>query len=292
MREREIEGIIIKGIGGFYYVDSGEEIYECRGRGKFRKEGITPLVGDRVVCLADTEALTGTVYEIRDRESELIRPAVANVTQMAAVFSPENPKPNLSVVDKMITSAIYAGIKPIICINKTDISDGGEYEDIYERSGFETIMLSAKENINVDRLKNCLKDEITVFAGNSGVGKSSLLNAVFGEERFETGDVSGRVERGRHTTRHSELLKAPSGGYIIDTPGFSSFTISELDEKELMYLFPEFKSYMDDCMFSDCTHRKEKGCGVLRAVEEGLIPRSRHESYLLQYQEILDNKKY
>ena len=292
MREREIEGIIIKGIGGFYYVDSGEEIYECRGRGKFRKEGITPLVGDRVVCLADTEALTGTVYEIRDRESVLIRPAVANVTQMAAVFSPENPKPNLSVIDKMITSAIYAGIKPIICVNKTDISDGGEYEDIYERAGFETIMLSAKENINIDRLKDCLKDEITVFAGNSGVGKSSLLNAVFGEERFETGDVSGRVERGRHTTRHSELIMIEEGTFVLDTPGFSSLFIDRFEEDEVKDYFQEFAPYAEQCRFQGCSHTHEPDCGVKKALEEGRISRIRYENYVNIYQELKEKRKW
>lgn len=288
-----INGRIVKGIGGFYYVDCGDKVYECRARGRFRKDGITPLVGDFVTCRIDTPSGTGMLHDIIKRNNQLIRPSVANVTQIAVVFSAVNPKPNLRVVDKLITSAVYADIKPIICINKSDLTDTSEYTDIYERSGFETIVVSAKENLNIDAIKQRLRGQTTVFAGISGVGKSSLLNRILENANLETGEVSSKVERGKHTTRHSELMRLDTNdGYIIDTPGFSSFSVSDIDEKELYKLFPDFALYVDKCQFMDCRHTVEQGCAVLEAVERGEISKSRHDSYLEQYKEILENKKY
>lgn len=291
--QTEINGRIVKGIGGFYYIDSGDTLYECRARGRFRKDGITPLIGDFVTSMIDSASKTGMVTEIHERTNKLIRPPVANITQIAIVFSGTNPKPNLRTVDKLITSAIFAGINPIICINKSDLSDCNEYFDIYNKSGFDTLILSAKDNYNMDKLLTHLIDETTVFAGNSGVGKSSILNQILDDVSLETGEVSGRVERGRHTTRHSELMRlSNNNGYIIDTPGFSSFSVSDLDEKILSTLFPEFEPYAGECKFLDCNHIVEKGCKVLEAIENNLISKSRHESYLEQYKEILDNKEY
>lgn len=288
-----IDGRIIKGIGGFYYVDCGEKVYECRARGRFRKDGITPLVGDFVTCRIDEPSGSGMLCEILPRKNRLIRPPVANVTQIAVVFSAANPKPNLRVVDKLIASAVYAGIKPVICVNKADITDASEYTEIYEKSGFDTIVVSAKENLNIDELKRRLSGQTTVFAGISGVGKSSLLNRVLKNANLETGEVSSKVERGKHTTRHSELMPLDFGdGYIIDTPGFSSFAAMDIDESELCALFPDFEPYTSECRFMDCRHTVEKGCAVLEAVESGKLSKSRHDSYVEQYNEIIDNKKY
>lgn len=290
-----IIGRIIKGIGGFYYISADDDdVFECRARGRFRKDGITPLVGDMVQCKIDMPSKTGMIVEILPRKNELIRPPVSNVTQIAIVLSVVNPKPNLRVVDKLITSAVYAGIKPLICINKADLSDTDELCDIYMRSGFDVISLSAKENLNIDVLMSKLSGEITVFGGISGVGKSSILNRVLKNADLETGEVSTKVERGKHTTRHSELMPTDdNSGYIIDTPGFSSFSVSDIDESELCTLFTDFFPYADKCEFPDCRHTSEqKGCAVLAAVESGKISKSRHESYMEQYKEVLENKKY
>lgn len=288
-----IQGRIIKGIGGFYYINSSDTVYECRARGRFRKEGITPLVGDIVECSIDIVSNTGLICDILPRRNSLIRPPVANVTKIAIVFSVTNPKPNLVTVDKLVTSAMYAGIKPIICINKTDLQDGSEYHKIYSSAGFDTIDLSAETKENVDVLLEKLVGEVTVFAGNSGVGKSSLLNCILKNAELKTGEVSDKVERGRHTTRHCELIPLDNNdGYIIDTPGFSSFAVSDIDEKILHTLFPEFSPYTDSCRFHDCSHTVEKGCEVLEALKHGKISKSRHESYIAQYKEILKNKTY
>lgn len=289
----EIQGKIFKGIGGFYYVKSGDSIYECRARGRFRKDGITPLVGDDVSCLIDKASNTGMISNIIPRTNFLIRPPVANVTQIAIVVSVTNPKPNLKTVDKLISSAIYANIKPLICINKIDLQNGEKLFEIYSKIGFDTIYISAESRENIDMLIEKLSGEVTVFAGNSGVGKSSLLNCILKDANLETGTISSKIERGRHTTRHSELIPLDnSGGYIIDTPGFSSFSVSGFNEHELYKLFPEFIEIADNCRFADCSHTVEKGCAVLEAIESGEISRTRHDSYVEQYKEILDSKTF
>lgn len=284
-------GIIVKGVGGFYYVDTTNGIYECRARGVFRNKNITPLVGDMVQIDVDECRRTGSVEKIEKRRNSLIRPPVANVTLMAIVVATASPKPNLYLLDKLIASAEYADIKPLICFNKTDLEKGDEISDIYEKAGFDTLRLSAETGYNLDKLKEELKDEVTVFAGNSGVGKSSLLNGLFNDELFETGEVSDRVERGKHTTRHSELKKLQGGGYIIDTPGFGSFDITLLEIQDTSGLFREFEPYIYDCRFRDCSHTVESGCRVLEALEEGKISKSRHESYVRLVNEIREKKK-
>lgn len=289
---KHLHGRIIKGIGGFYYVDTAEGLYECRARGIFRKEKITPLVGDQVAVTVDEASGTGSVDTIEERKNVLIRPPVANVTQMAVVIATASPRPNLYLLDKLIASAEYTAVRPLICWNKTDLEDGSALAAVYEKAGFDTLRLSAETGWNVENLRARLKDEITVFAGNSGVGKSSLLNQVFGQESFATGAVSGRVERGKHTTRHSELAVLPGGGYIIDTPGFGSFDIVLLQPADCSALFREFLPYTDGCKFRDCSHTVEKGCRVLEAVQEGIIAQSRHESYCRLVQEIRDAQKW
>lgn len=286
-----VEGVIIKGIGGFYYVDTGDKIIECRARGIFRKKGFIPLVGDKAEIEINQDGKTGVVNRINERKSLLIRPAVANVTQMVAVVSQSSPKPNTYVLDKLIASAEFAGLKVAVCFNKSDLGGDEEIIDAYIKAGFKTIITSALEGTGVEQLREFLKDEITVFAGNSGVGKSSLLNELVKKEMFETGTVSEKLERGRHTTRHSELAELPFGGYIIDTPGFSSFDVNTIPLTELAGMFREFGDYTDCCRFPDCSHTAEPDCGVIAAVQSGKIAVSRHESYIQLYKEIKNLKQ-
>lgn len=281
-----LKGVIVKGIGGFYYVNTENGLIECRAKGVFRKMGIVPLVGDIVEVELNSDKISGVVAEISDRRNVLIRPAVANVTQMMLVTALESPKPNLYVLDKLIASAEFAKLKISLCFNKSDLTDDDTLPEIYKKAGFDVVVASASDNRNIDRLKALLKDEVTVLAGNSGVGKSSLLNRIMDKDMFETGSVSQRTERGRHTTRHSELVELPFGGYIIDTPGFSSFELTEVTLDILPTLFREFTNHLGDCRFLDCRHISEPDCKVRRAVENGIIPQSRHESYKQLYEEI------
>lgn len=280
------KGTIIKGIGGFYYVRCECGIAECRARGRFRRDSLTPLVGDIAEIELDGEnSGKGVIQSICERKNALIRPAVANVSQLLVVAAVENPRPNTYVLDKLIASAEYAGLDTVICFNKSDLNADRSIAETYENAGFHVVVTSAEENVNIDGLRKILKDKITVFAGNSGVGKSSLLNKLLGEEYFETGEVSRKVERGRHTTRHSELAELPFGGYIIDTPGFSSFDLSTIPSGDIGGLFREFAAYEGQCRFPDCVHIAEPGCAVLAAVNDGRIAKSRHESYKLLFEE-------
>ena len=281
-----LKGVIVKGIGGFYYVNTQNGLIECRAKGVFRKMGIVPLVGDVVEVELNNDKKSGVVAEISSRRNALIRPAVANVSQMMMVAALESPKPNLYVLDKLIASAEFAKLKISLCFNKSDLTDDKTLPEIYKNAGFDVIVASASDNKNIEQLKELLKDEVTVFAGNSGVGKSSLLNRIMDRDMFETGSVSQRTERGRHTTRHSELVELPFGGYIIDTPGFSSFELSEVTLDILPTLFREFNDYLGDCRFLDCRHISEPDCKVREAVSKGIIAESRHESYKQLYEEI------
>lgn len=291
MTDKTIEGRITKGVGGFYYVDTADGCFECRARGSFRKDGITPLVGDMVSISVDSASKTGAVDKILPRKNVLLRPPVANVTQMAAVISVANPKPNMYQTDKLLASAELSGIDIILCINKTDIESGEELYSVYKNAGFCVIDLSAQSGKNMDILKERLKGNVTVFAGNSGVGKSSILNCVTESNAFETGEVSDKVERGRHTTRHSELVRLRYGGYIIDTPGFGSLDFSLLGADNCVGLFREFEPYTGMCRFADCSHTVEKGCAVLEAVEKNEISASRHESYVRLTEELRNAQK-
>ncbi len=273
-------GTIIKGIGGFYYVRCECGIVECRARGRFRRESITPLVGDTAEIELDVVGgSTGVIDRICERSSVLIRPAVANASQMLAVAAIKNPATNTYVLDKLIASAEYAGLETAICFNKSDLSAERGLAEIYRGAGFKVVVASAEKDDNIDGLREILKDKITVFAGNSGVGKSSLLNRLMGSECFETGEVSRKVERGKHTTRHSELAELPFGGYIIDTPGFSTFDWSAVRSGDIEGMFRELEKYKGGCRFPDCVHIAEPDCAVRRAVEDGRISASRYESY-------------
>ena len=291
-----INGKIIKGIGGFYYVDTENGLYECRARGIFRKNKITPLVGDRVsISVVDEENKKGVVEEIEERDTELVRPPIANVDKALIVFAIKNPSPNLSLLDRFIVLAEKENLEIVIVFTKVDLdTDGellGELKDIYEVSGYKVISVSNKLKLNIDKIKEELKENTVVFAGPSGVGKSSLLNEVDKNFELKTGEVSDKIKRGKHTTRHAELLKLECGGMVADTPGFSSLTLDDIDESELKEYFIEFDKY-DECRFgSRCIHENEPSCAVKEAVENGDISKKRYESYIQLLNEIRSEKR-
>ena len=275
-----INGKIIKGIGGFYYVDTEKGLYECRARGIFRKNKITPLVGDRVsISVVDEENKKGVVEEIEKRDTELVRPPIANVDKALIVFAIKNPAPNLSLLDRFIVLAEKENLEIVIVFTKVDLDADGELleelKSIYEVSGYKVIPVSNKLKLNIDKIKEELKENTVVFAGPSGVGKSSLLNEVDKNFELKTGEVSDKIKRGKHTTRHAELLKLECGGMVADTPGFSSLTLDDTDESELKEYFIEFDKY-DDCRFgSRCIHENEPSCAVKEAVENGEISKKK-----------------
>lgn len=291
-----INGKIIKGIGGFYYVDTENGLYECRARGIFRKNKITPLVGDRVsINVVDEENKKGVVEEIEERDTELVRPPIANVDKALIVFAIKNPSPNLSLLDRFIVLAEKENLEIVIVFTKVDLDTDGELldelKDIYEASGYKVIPVSNKLKLNIDKIKEELKGNTVVFAGPSGVGKSSLLNEVDKNFELKTGEVSDKIKRGKHTTRHAELLKLECGGMVADTPGFSSLILDDIDESELKEYFIEFDKY-DECRFgSRCIHENEPSCAVKEAVENRAIPKKRYESYIQLLNEIRAGKR-
>ena len=287
-------GIIIKALSGFYYVSSGDETYECKARGSFRKSGVSPLVGDSVK-FEKTSETTGIIDEILPRKNSLIRPPVANIDKLFIVSSFSSPKPNTFLIDKMTVIAEYNNIKPIIVFNKCDMGDFSEFKSIYDKAGFKTYIVSAEEGIGIDELKDEMKSCISAFTGNSGVGKSSILNNIFGNSKIATGEVSDKLGRGRHTTRHTELYKLTEDSFVADTPGFSSLELDyrdfELKEK-LPFLFADFEDYLNGCKFSTCTHTSENGCAVIGAVQNGEIEQTRYESYIELFREMKDLKPW
>lgn len=286
-------GIIIKALSGFYYVKTESEVIECKARGNFRKKSLSPLVGDNVKITV-TEEKRGVIDEITPRLNCLVRPPVANIDRLFIIVSTVSPLPNTFVIDKMTVTAVNNGIEPIIVINKSDLSDPNDIYNIYKKCGFKTFCVSAKENIGIDRLFPLFKDKLSVFCGNSGVGKSSVLNAIDSRFSIATGEISEKLGRGRHTTRHIELYQA-HGGLIADTPGFSDIDmerVSLIKKDQLQYCFPEFKELLGNCKFTSCSHTKEKACAVLNAVENGEIPLSRIESYRKLYEECAKYKDW
>ena len=290
-----LNGKIIKGIGGFYYVDTENGLYECRARGIFRKDKITPLVGDRVIIsVVDEQNKKGVVEEINERDTELIRPPIANVDKALIVFAIKNPSPNLSLLDRFIVLAEKENLEIVIILTKVDLDDGEELkkiQDIYELSGYKVIPVSNQMKLNIDKVKEELRGNVVVFAGPSGVGKSSLLNEIDNNLKLQTGEVSDKIKRGKHTTRHAELLKLECGGMVADTPGFSSLTLDDIDETELKEYFIEFNDF-DDCKFgARCIHDKEPGCAVKKAVENGEVSKKRYESYIQLLNEIRQGRR-
>lgn len=289
----QTDGIIIKGIGGFYYVETSEGLFECKARGVFRKSGIKPLAGDRVLISINDKA-ENTIEKIYDRKNSLDRPPVANVDKLFIVSSVCEPKPVLLIIDRLTALAVINDIEPIVVFTKTDLDDASEYVEIYKKAGIKSFAVSCVNGDGVELIKNEIKGCISSFCGNTGVGKSSLLNAIDSSLSLKTGEISGKLGRGRHTTRHSEMIKIEDG-YVADTPGFSSFDIEENEiilKDDLPYAFKEFRDYIGECKFTSCLHVKDKGCRILQAVEDGDIPVSRHESYCAMMEEAKSVKEW
>ncbi len=289
-----MQGKIIKGIAGFYYVHVvGKGIYESKAKGAFRNERIKPLVGDNVeIDIIDENAKIGNIKKILKRKNSLIRPAVANIDQAMIVFALKDPDPALNLLDRFLVLMEMQGVKTVICFNKADLADGKDIASIYQKAGYEVIISSTKENSNVDKVKAALKSKTTAFAGPSGVGKSSMLNAIMPEADSETGEISKKLGRGKHTTRHSEIFNLEGDTYIMDTPGFSSLDLSMIKPEELKNYYPEFVKEEDYCKFAGCLHLNEPVCGVKDALEEGRISLERYENYKLLYEELKQIKRY
>lgn len=290
-------GKIIKGIAGFYYVNDGENrVYQCRAKGIFRNRKIKPLVGDNVeFSILDEEAGEGNIDEILPRKNALVRPAAANVDQALVLFALTQPSPNLNLLDRFLVMMAMEEIPVVICFNKADLGDGAmeeEYKKIYEGAGYEVHFISARTDLGMDQVRELLRGRTTVLAGPSGVGKSSLTNRIQPEASMETGGISRKIERGKHTTRHSELFFVEKDTYMMDTPGFSSMYTPEIEASELKELFPEFAEFEDECRFLGCVHIGERVCGVKEAVKEGKISLSRYENYRLIYEELKQKRRY
>lgn len=281
-------GTIIKGISGFYYVSSDDDgIYECKARGIFRKDELTPLVGDRVL-FSVTESLKkkGNIEEIKERSSFLERPAVANTDQLIAVIAIKSPEPDMLLMDKLLVTAGMKEINTVICINKTDLDEENVMEEMsepYIKAGYRVIGTSSVSNTGFDELRMVLTGRISVFAGQSGVGKSTLLNRIMNTMVMETGGLSRKTERGRHTTRHVELISLADGGFVVDTPGFSLFELSGITHTELQYHYPEFREHIGRCRFTGCSHVDEPGCSVKTAVDNKQVNGGRYARYTELY---------
>ena len=284
-----MQGIIIKGVGGLYEVKCGDATFTCSMRGKFRQKNyLSPIVGDRVEIEKVDDELCA-INKIYERKNRLIRPSVSNIDTMVITFAAKSPNPDLLLVDKLTACAALKGIDVIICITKNDLKATKEYEEIYKKAGFPVISLGVDDKSGIEELKEMLKGKVSALAGASGVGKSTLINALGEGFLQETGKVSDKIKRGRHTTRSVELLELKSGGYVLDTPGFSSLEVPISDE--LSSCFGEIKKY-SDCRFNDCKHMNEPDCGVKKALEDGKIAVSRYENYIKIYEEQKEREKY
>lgn len=291
-------GKIIKGIAGFYYVHDGQSrVYECKAKGIFRNRGIKPVVGDDVkFTVLDEESKEGSIDEILPRKNVLIRPASANVDQALVVFAVTQPEPNFNLLDRFLIMMEAQEIPVTICFNKTDLDGEGkqeEFRNIYESAGYQVLLASTRSQSGLDEIHSFLQGKTTILAGPSGVGKSSLTNLLQPEAEMETGSISQKIQRGKHTTRHAELFCVEGDTYLMDTPGFSSMYLEEIEPEKLKYYFPEFEAFESECRFlADCVHVGEPVCGVKAALERGEIARSRYDNYVLLYQELKNRKKY
>ena len=281
-----MEGTIVKALSGFYYVSCNEQVYECKARGKFRLDGTSPLVGDRVSFAVDGNK-KGYIEKVFDRKNSFIRPAVANIDSLVFVAANTNPITDPFLIDRVSVIAEEAACELIVCINKIDIDTADELYDIYTRSGFITLRTSAQTGEGISQLKAELSGKICAFTGNSGVGKSSILNSIVPSFNIEVAAVSAKLGRGKHTTRHVELYDIGNGTFIADTPGFASFEIEmmqAIEKQELQHDFREFKKYIGECRFNDCAHLKEPGCAITEALQRGDIMLSRYQSYKRLYE--------
>lgn len=285
------KGIIICTSSNVYQVAEGEKVYKCLARGKFKKEKISPLVGDEVeFTITNSEKQEGVIEQILPRKNELKRPKMANLTQLILVVSMKMPNPDLLLLDKQLVFAEFMGLKATIVLNKVDLEDKEEIDRIaklYESIGYKVIQTNAKEGIKVGKIKTLLEGETTAFAGNSGVGKSTLINSIFEQELTQEGDISDKNQRGKNTTTSTTLYKYKENSYIADTPGFSTFEINEIPKEDLCHYFVEFVPYLDKCEFQGCSHIKEENCGVKDALESGKISSQRYENYIKIYNNLL-----
>lgn len=287
-------GIILKGIGGFYYVDTAAGLVECKARGKFRIQGGKPVIGDRVTIQINQDG-TGYILSMEPRMTELLRPAVANIDQLLVVCSAAAPTTEPYLIDKITAIAAHKGMDAAVVINKADLDRGERLYQIYTQAGFPVFRVSAETGEGMDTLREQLCGRISAFAGNSGVGKSSLMNRLYPQFGAEVGAISEKIARGRHTTRHVELMKLPEGGYLADTPGFSAFHTERMDlvrKEDLQYAFREFAPYLGCCQFTGCAHVKEKGCAIREAVASGAISPERYDSYCKIYESVKDIKEW
>lgn len=287
-----MKGKILKGIGGFYYISTEDKIIECKARGNFRYKGLKPMVGDNVEIKIENGK--GRIEKIEERHSELIRPTVANVTLAFVVFAIKNPDLNFDLLNRFLVLCESNNIKAIVCLNKVDLVDEEERNLLKEKIneiGYDVLFINAKAGVGIESLKERIKGNVTVLCGPSGAGKSTLINKLTNKDHMETGSVSEKLGRGKHTTRHSELIEVENG-YIVDTPGFSTLDITFIEKEDLKNYFPDFEEYNNSCKFRGCMHYKEPGCSVKEAVEEGKINKFRYEFYIRTLEEILNGRKY
>ncbi len=289
-----MQGVIIKGVGGLYFVKVQDKVIECKARGKFRYTGLSPVIGDKVEIMLETDESKGVIEKIFTRETEMIRPVVANVTQAFVVFAFKQPDLNMDLLNKFLVLCEHYKLKIVLCLNKLDLVEQVDEDLIKELKsvGCDIVFLKAKEGDGLSELKTRIKDNITVFCGPSGVGKSTILNSILGREAMKTGDISKKSQKGKHTTRHSELIEYEEG-FLLDTPGFSSLSLDFIEKEQLQDCFPEFEKHRCECRFSNCVHYKEPNCRVKQAVEDNEIYRDRYKFYIKTLEEIIarGNKK-